>query len=94
MTCLHLGYWPNQFKESITVVIPKPKKTDYSKLKSYRPIVLLSCIGKLMEKVLANRLQFEGAKYNILHPNQFGGTRFHCTEDAGVMLTQHIRAGW
>ena len=92
--CLHLGYWPNQFKESITVVIPKPKKTDYSKLKSYRPIVLLSCIGKLMEKVLANRLQFEGAKYNILHPNQFGGTRFHCTEDAGVMLTQHIRAGW
>ena len=92
--CLFLGYWPSQFKDSTTVVIPKPKKTDYSKLKAYRPIVLLSCIGKLMEKVLANRLQFEGAKHNILHPNQFGGTRFHCTEDAGVMLTQHIRAGW
>ncbi|ETW75602.1 hypothetical protein HETIRDRAFT_244654, partial [Heterobasidion irregulare TC 32-1] len=68
--CLRLGYWPSQFKTSTTIVIPKPKKSDYTLLKSYRPIVLLSCLGKLMEKVLANRLQFEGAKHNIFHPNQ------------------------
>ncbi|ETW81314.1 hypothetical protein HETIRDRAFT_244657, partial [Heterobasidion irregulare TC 32-1] len=68
--CLRLGYWPNQFKISTTIVISKPKKSDYSRLKSYRPIILLSCLGKLMEKVLVNRFQYEGAKFNIFHPNQ------------------------
>ena len=31
------GTWPVVFKQSVTVIIPKPKKDDYSKAKSYRP---------------------------------------------------------
>ncbi|KAI0749199.1 hypothetical protein C8Q80DRAFT_1100505, partial [Daedaleopsis nitida] len=56
--CIELAYWPAQFKEAVSVIIPKPKKDDYSRLKSYRPIVLLSCLGKLCEKVLAARLHY------------------------------------
>ncbi len=37
--CVEKAYWPTQFKEAVSVVIPKPKKDDYSRLKAYRPIV-------------------------------------------------------
>ncbi|TFY73624.1 hypothetical protein EWM64_g10388, partial [Hericium alpestre] len=90
--CLRLAYWPTQFKVSTTVVIPKPKKPDYTVLKAYRPIVLLSCLGKLCEKILANRLQFEALKHNIFHASQCGGVKAHCTEDAGVLLVHHVLA--
>ncbi|KAI0630182.1 hypothetical protein C8Q77DRAFT_1064328, partial [Trametes polyzona] len=56
---LRLGIWPAQFKRAVSVVIPKPYKDDYSKVKLYRPIVLLCTIGKLFEKVLSERLHYE-----------------------------------
>ncbi|TFY80336.1 hypothetical protein EWM64_g3674 [Hericium alpestre] len=90
--CLRLGHWPKQFKESVTVVIPKPGKPDYSVLKAYCPIVLLSCMGKLMEKVLTKRFQFEATKHLLLHPSQFGGAMARSMEDAGELLVHHILA--
>jgi hypothetical protein len=71
--CLTTGVWPDEFKVSITVVIPKPGKPLYNTPKSFRPIVLLNTMGKLLEKMLANCLQFEAAEHGVLHPNQFGG---------------------
>jgi hypothetical protein len=38
------------------VVIPKPNKPDYSNPKAYRPIALLNCLGKVLEKLMASRL--------------------------------------
>jgi len=54
--CITIGYWPDQFKESTLVIIPKPNKTSYNTPKSFRPIVLLNTMGKLIEKVISNRL--------------------------------------
>jgi hypothetical protein len=71
--CLTTGVWPDEFKVSITVVIPKPGKPSYDTPKSFCPIVLLNTMGKLLEKMLANRLPFEAAEHGVLHPNQFGG---------------------
>ena len=48
-----VGTWPSAFKQSTTVIIPKPCKDDYSKAKSYRPIALLECPGKLISKLIA-----------------------------------------
>ncbi|OJT07610.1 hypothetical protein TRAPUB_1516, partial [Trametes pubescens] len=92
--CIEKAFWPAQFKEAVSVIIPKPKKDDYSRLKAYRPVVLLSCLGKLCEKVLAARLHFEGQKWGAFHPAQFGGTKQHSTVDAGMMLVHRIRQGW
>jgi hypothetical protein len=92
--CINVGIWPDEFKESITVVIPKPGKPAYDVPKAFRPIVLLNTMGKLIEKMIANRLQFDAAKNGILHPCQFGGVRQNSTEDAGVYLTHLVRAGW
>ena len=54
--CIKIGYWPNHFKNSITIVIPKPNKAAYDFPKSFRPIVLLNTLEKLIEKAIGDRL--------------------------------------
>ena len=92
--CLRVRVWPKELKESKTVVIPKLGKLFYDIPKAFRPIVLLNTMGKLFEKMIANRLQFEAAKEDILHPCQFGGVCQNSTEDAGIYLTHLVHAGW
>ena len=57
-TIYQLGYYPKIWKKAIGVVLPKANKEDYSKLKSYRIISLLNCLGKTLEKILATRLSY------------------------------------
>ncbi|PIL30327.1 hypothetical protein GSI_07511 [Ganoderma sinense ZZ0214-1] len=45
--CIQYNVWPEEFRRAVTVIIPKPNKPDYSKIKAYRPIVLLSCTAKV-----------------------------------------------
>jgi uncharacterized protein involved in tolerance to divalent cations len=49
-----LGIHPRVWKEARGVVIPKPNKLDYGVAKAYRVIMLLNCLGKVVEKVAAN----------------------------------------
>ena len=92
------GTWPQHFKESISVIIPKLNKPDYTIPKAYRPIALLNTLGKLLTRILANRLQHDAAEFNILHRDQFGGIQGHSTIDAGLVLTdfisEHREQGW
>ncbi|CAA7268136.1 unnamed protein product [Cyclocybe aegerita] len=70
--CLQVGHWPCIFKESLSVIILKPNKPSYAVPKAFRPIVLLITFGKLIEKMIANRIQFDTVKHDIFHPNQLG----------------------
>ncbi|KAF8627909.1 hypothetical protein AX15_004186 [Amanita polypyramis BW_CC] len=88
---LREGVWPKEFKIANMVVIPKPKRQDYMIPKIFRPIALLNCVGKLLSKILAARLQDELIKYNLLHPLQFGGIKQRSTTDAGLILTEFIK---
>ena len=92
--CINLGHWPRYFKISTMVVIPKPNKPSYDNPKAFHPIVLLNTLGKLIEKVIAKRLQFTVASNNFIHPSQLGGLKFKSTADAGIALTYIIRLGW
>jgi len=91
--CINLGYWPKYFKISTTVVIPKLNKTSYDNPKAFRPIVLLNTLGKLVEKVIAERLQFIVASNNFIHPSQLSRLKFKSTNDAGTVLTHIICSG-
>ena len=84
------GTWPTHFKDSFSVIIPKPNKPDYSIPKAYRPIALLNTLGKLLTKILANRLQHDAAEHGILHRDQYGGIQGHSTIDAGLVLADFI----
>jgi len=58
------------------------------------PIVLLNTIGKLIEKMISNCLQFDMIKFDLVHPNQVSGVRQHSTEDARLFLTHLVCTGW
>jgi endonuclease/exonuclease/phosphatase family metal-dependent hydrolase len=76
--CLLLSYFPKNWKIGKVISILKPGK-DPSEPKSYRPISLISNIGKILEKLILNRLKaFEESK-NIFIPNQFGFRNQHST---------------
>ena len=49
--CVDLNYHPKYFKKVNTVIIKKPVKKGitYENLKIYRPITLLSTLGKALE---------------------------------------------
>jgi len=51
-------------------------------------------LGKLIEKVIGERLQFQVISNNFIHQSQLGGLKFKSTTDAGIALTHFIRAGW
>ncbi|KAH9958432.1 hypothetical protein BC827DRAFT_1136232, partial [Russula dissimulans] len=50
--CIRAGHHPREWKEATVCVIPKPGQADYTILKNFRPIALLECLGKLVEKVV------------------------------------------
>jgi hypothetical protein len=68
------------------VVIPKPHKPDYSVAKAYRPISLLECTGKLLEKIVANRLGADERNHHLISPTQFGSRKYHSAPDAATLL--------
>ena len=55
---IKLGYWPLHFKTSTSIIILKPNKASYNTSKMSRPIILLNMLGKLIKKVISERLQF------------------------------------
>ena len=75
------------------VVIPKPNKALYNSPKSFRLIVLLNTMGKLIEKVIGERLQFLTTSNDFIHPSQLRGLKFKSTINIGVALTHIIHSG-
>jgi len=56
--------------------------------------VLFNTLGKLIEKVIAERLQFLVVKNDFIHSSQLGGLKFKSTTDTGVTLTHIVQSGW
>ena len=44
------------YKETIIVVLRKANKKDYLLLGSYRPVALKNTLGKILEKIVAERI--------------------------------------
>ena len=47
----------------------------YDFLNAFRPIVLLNKLGKLIEKVIGYRLQFQSILKDFIHSYQLGGLK-------------------
>ena len=63
------GKLPNSFCEAITTLIPKPDK-DITKKEYYRPISLINLDAKILNNILANRIQQHIKK--LIHHDQIG----------------------
>ena len=51
------GTLPNSFYEATITLIPKPDKDNTHTHTNYRPISLISINAKILNKILANRIQ-------------------------------------
>ena len=61
---------------------------------NYRPISLLPTIGKILEKILCDRMTTFLEKYDLLNKNQFGFPQKRGTTDALVNFLGGIREDW
>jgi retron-type reverse transcriptase len=72
------------------MVIPKPGKEDYSLPKCYRPVALLECLGKLLEKVIARHMVFDITALSLIPFTQFSTHPHSSTMDTGLCLTHDV----
>lgn len=90
--CLKAGHHPRQWKEAVVCVIPKPNRANYTLAKNFRPISLLECLGKLLEKIVAKLIYREMNKHALVPTTQFGGRDASSALDAGLTLLHDIQA--
>ncbi|GBM51521.1 hypothetical protein AVEN_108534-1, partial [Araneus ventricosus] len=90
--CLPLQCFPNQPKTGVRVFFFKKGK-DKSDIKSYRPVSLLPTSGKILEKLLLERLNHYLRGNNLQHPNQYGFRTNRSTEEATLHLPDKVNTG-
>ena len=89
-----LETYPDEWKESITVVLRKPGKPSYEDPKAYRPIALLNTLGKLFSTIVTDDLSYFCETRHVFPPNQFGGRPARTTTDSTLLLTHTIKEAW
>lgn len=92
--CFEQGFFPKTWRKAVTIIIRKSGKDDYSNPNAYRPIALLSCLGKILEKIITSRLTFWAESMKVIAPGHMGGRCNHPTDDALLILTTWIKEKW
>ena len=82
------GIFPDALK--VAKVVPVFKKDDPHVFSNYRPISLLPCFSKILERLIYNRLDHFLTRFNILHDNQYGFRKNHSTDLALLDICNNI----
>ena len=85
---LEIGYFLTVFRETLTVVLRKEGKADYSLLSSYRPIALENTRGKVLEKLVIERLLEVLERNSLLLNTQFSARKHRSVNLALALLTE------
>lgn len=78
---------PNKWRTAVIKPLLKEGKNPQHTV-SFRPISLTSCAGKLLEKIIADRMTYVLEERGILNDNQAGFRRNRCTTDQVLKLVQ------
>ncbi|KAI5708247.1 hypothetical protein M8J77_018932 [Diaphorina citri] len=87
------GLYPKCWGEALIFPLLKPGKNRLLP-SSYRPISLLNCSGKLLEKMINKRLFWTLEKKSLLNPFQSGGRLRRSTVDNLAILENEVAKGF
>ncbi|KAL4126296.1 hypothetical protein QTP88_010518 [Uroleucon formosanum] len=96
MLLLHLynqiwetGIIPIKWKNAIITPIPKKNQNRFEPT-GYRPISVLCCMSKLLEKIIYNRLNWYATQHKFLSPSQHSFRKYHSTTDCHVKIETEV----
>lgn len=89
---INIQYFPNQWKFGLITSICKPNKNN-TLISSYRPIIQLSSISKILEKKIDSRIRTHCNENKIISECQFGFQRGKSTEMAAGKFINDVTIG-
>ena len=91
--CISQNVFPRCWKEAKVVMLPKPGR-DKNFACNYRPISLLSALGKMYERYIYAYLMKELKEKNFISPRQAGFTKGRNSQEHLFCLSQDISNGF
>jgi len=91
--CLRRGVFPKRWKIAKLIPIVKPRRENSDDVSKFRPISLLNTGGKVLEKLLINRINHHVFTDDIMNKNQFGFTPQRSTTNAAMAVKRFIEEG-
>jgi len=92
--CLKQGIFPTTWKEASIIPIIKPGQEKSAEVNKYRPISLLNYGGKVLEKLLINRINHHAYSTGYLNKNQYGFRPQTSSIDAVLALKEFVEDGF
>ncbi|EDO03066.1 hypothetical protein SS1G_05545 [Sclerotinia sclerotiorum 1980 UF-70] len=71
-SCLALSYYPDAWKLAEVVMLPKVGKKDKTSPRSWRPIALISCIAKGLERYIGSQISWTALRHNVVSSQHCG----------------------
>jgi exonuclease III len=93
-SCIRVGYNPQHFQTSTTVVLRKAAPRDFRLPKSYRPIALLNTLGKILESIIALRISWALEEQGLLPKGHLGGRKGVSADHAFQLILDEVYRAW
>jgi len=86
------GFHSPSLKKALGIVLDKPGKSSYDSPSSFRVIVLLRTLSKILLRVVASCLSAQAAICSLIHRLQCGSLPGRSTTDAVLVLQHHVES--
>jgi len=86
--------YPAGWRDSVTIILRKPGKADYTAPNAHRPVTLLNTIAKVLSACVAEDLIHAAETHSLLPNNHFGSRPGHTTMDSLHYVTKFMKDAW
>jgi hypothetical protein len=88
------AYYFKAFKTINTITLKKSNKSDYITFKTYRSIVLLNTLRKVIKSIMNKKIMFLTKIYRLLLDAQMNARKSRSTETILKLFTKQIHIVW